>query len=180
MAYTLYTDRAEEFVCEIAVKNASLKNAFARMIVETDDITLMFKGQLKDGKCIVPLQRMKGLLSEATKGKMQLEVIVEDTYFTPWKDNFIVEEHTSVKVNVTEQQKPSRKPIVEVKTISPTPLSPPAQELIFICERVGIKKKTFPRQLNEFKEVIREYFKASPEFVKHSRKYIQETITAMK
>lgn len=85
MAYTLYTDRNEEFVCEIAVKNASLKNAFARMVVEAGDLTLMFPGQLKDGKCHVPIRRLKNLLEENATGNMHLEVVVEDTYFKPWE-----------------------------------------------------------------------------------------------
>ncbi len=118
MPYTLYTDSHEDFICEVAVKNVSLKNALARMIVECGDLTLMFKGQLKDGKCIVPIRRLKGLLDENSKGKMQLEVIVEDTYFSPWKEEFVVEEHTSVNVKIEEQKQPVTKPILEVKPIS--------------------------------------------------------------
>ena len=33
--YNLYLDKSENFECEVAVKNASMKDAFARMIVET-------------------------------------------------------------------------------------------------------------------------------------------------
>ena len=62
--YSLYLDRPVEFVCEISVKNASLKNAMARMIVKTDNLTLLFEGQIKDGKCIIPIGRLKGLLEE--------------------------------------------------------------------------------------------------------------------
>jgi hypothetical protein len=181
MAYTLYLDRPEEFICEVAVKNASLKDAFARMVVEANDLTLMFEGKLKDGKCIVPIRRLKGLIDENSKGKMHLEVIVEDTYFKPWSDNFIVEEHTSIKVKVNEQKKPS-KPIVEVRTLSDikTKISVPAQDLVYIFEKVGINKKNFNQKGSDFKQVIKEYFKASPEFIKESKKYIQEAVTALK
>lgn len=102
MAYQLYLDKAENFECEVAVKNASLKEAFARMVVECGDLTLMFPGVLKEGKCHVPIRRLKGLLDENSKGKMHLEIIVEDTYFKPWEDNFQVEQHTAVKVQVHE------------------------------------------------------------------------------
>jgi hypothetical protein len=177
MPYTIYTDRNEEFMCEVAVKNASLKNAFARMIVESSELTLMFEGKLENGKCIVPIRRLKGVLNENSKGKMYLEVIVEDTYFKPWQDNFIVEEHTSVKVKVNEQRK-STKPIVEVRTMQ-TP-SLPAKEIAIICEKVGITRKTLLKKGKDFKEVIKEYFKASPEFKKNGKRYIREAIMLIK
>jgi len=181
MAYTLYTDKNENFVCEVSVKNASLKDAFARMVVKCDDLTLMFEGQLKDGKCIVPINRLKGLMTEDSKGEMHLEVIVEDTYFKPWQDKFQVEQHTAVKVQVSEQKKPS-KPIVEVKTIQKPgrKLSDPASDIVFVCERVGITKQNLVKKGDVFKQVIKEYFKSSPEFVKNSKTYIKEAVTALK
>ena len=180
MAYTLYTDKDEEFMCEIAVKNASLKNSMARMIVDTGDVTLMFEGEVKKGKCTVPIRHLKGLLDENSKGKMYLEVIVEDTYFKPWEDKFVVEEHTSLKVKVNEQKKPA-KPLVEVKTMSEKPsLSEPAQDLVFICEKIGITKKNLIKKTPDLKQLVKEYFIASPEFIKERKKYIQEAINALK
>lgn len=179
MPYTLYTDKNENFICEVAVKNASLKDAFARMIVEANDMTLLFKGQLKDGKCIVPISRLKGLLDENATGKMHLEVIVEDTYFRPWEDNFQVEQHTAVKVQVQEQKKPS-KPIVEVRALPQSKLSIPAKDIVFICEKVGINKRNLIKRGKDFRQVVKEYFKSSPEFVGKSKTYIQEAVTALK
>lgn len=178
MAYKLFLDKSEDFICEIQIKNASLKGAFARIIVESENLTLMFPGIIKDGKCTVPIRRLKGLLEENTKGKMCLEVIVEDMFFTPWKENFVIEENTSVKVKVDEQKK-SFKPIVEIRPIK-LMISHPAQELVFICEKVGITKKNLIQKNPDFKQVIKEYFKASPEFIKESKKYIQEAVEALK
>jgi hypothetical protein len=188
MAYKLYLDKPEEFMCEMAVKNASMKDAFARMVVKTDNLTLMFEGQLKDGKCSVPIRRLKGILDENTKGKMHLEVIVEDTYFQPWQDDFVIEEHTSVKVKVEEQVKPKSKPSVVVKSMTnilteettKKKLSTPAQDMMFICEKMGITKSNLVKKQNDFKAIVKEYFKASPEFVKNSKKYITETVSSLK
>lgn len=85
MPYKLYTDKQEVFECEVAVKNASLKNSVARLVVESENLDLVFKGKINDGKCIVPIRKLKGILDENTKGNMSLEVIVEDTYFKPWE-----------------------------------------------------------------------------------------------
>ena len=146
--YSLYLDRPVEFVCEISVKNASLKNAMARMIVKTDNLTLLFEGQIKDGKCIIPIGRLKGLLEENSRGQMKLETIVEDAYFSPWHDDFLTEEHTSVKVKVNEQ-KQSTKPIVTVRVpvkevknvIRRKKVAIPIREAIEICLRCGVRKK---------------------------------------
>jgi hypothetical protein len=180
MPYKLYLDKPENFECEVAVKNASLKGAFARMIVECGDLALMFPGFIKDGKCYVPIKRLKGLLEENSKGKMHLEVVVEDTYFKPWEDNFQIEQHTAVKVKIQEQKNPS-KPMVEVKAItSQTKLSVAASDLLFICERVGINRQNIGVRKNDFKEVVKEYFKATPSHLKNSQRVISETISALK
>jgi hypothetical protein len=180
--YSLYLDKPTEFSCEVSVKNASLKNAFARLIVEAKDgISLMFPGELKDGQCNVRINRLKGLLDENSTGKVKLEVIVEDTYFSPWSDNFLTEEHTSVKVQVKEQTKKSDKPILEVKVKeNAQKLSAPANHLVVICERFGINKKNFGARKSDFKQIIKEYFKGSPAMAGNSKKYIQEAISALK
>lgn len=146
--YALYLDRPTEFACDISVKNASLKNAVARMVVKADNLTLLFEGKIQDGKCIIPIHRLKGLLDANVKGKMMLETIVEDAYFSPWQDDFSVEEHTSVKVMVNEQ-KQSTKPSVSVRVpvkeseifIRRGKVKMPIKEAVEICLRHGLKTK---------------------------------------
>jgi hypothetical protein len=164
MPYKLYTDKSEIFECEISVKNASLKNSIARLVVESDNVDLVFKGKIDDGKCIVPIKKLKGILDENTKGKMSLEVIVEDTYFSPWSDAFVVEEHTSIKVNVKEQKETSSKPTVDVK-VNNKNLSVPAREIISICGLFEINSKNFKTsKKSDFKQLMSEYFKENAEF----------------
>ena len=146
--YPLYLDRATEFACDISVKNASLKDAMARMIVKSDNLTLLFEGKIKDGKCIIPIGRLKGLFEGNTTGKMRLETIVEDAYFSPWQDDFAVEEHTSVKVKVNEQKqstKPSVTVRIPVKNSGPVirkgKITMSLREAVEICLIHGLKKK---------------------------------------
>ena len=186
--YTLYLDKSEDFVCEVSVKNASLKGSMARLIIESvNGPNLIFNGRLNGDKCIIPIKRLKGILDENTRGNMHLEVIVEDTYFKPWQSDFIVEEHTSVKVKVNEQKKSSNKPVVELKSIKVKthPLSKyidgpgnevlvakkkginvfvPKKEIAIICEQFGIRKSNFQRKKQEFIQILREYFRANPEY----------------
>jgi hypothetical protein len=52
----------------------------------------MFEGTIDtDGNCKVPIKKLRGLVSEDTKGTMKLEVIGEDTYFLPWESDFEVD-----------------------------------------------------------------------------------------
>ena len=182
--YKLYLDRPEVFECEVSVKNASLKNSMARLIVEsTDGINLVFNGKIEGGKCSVPVNRLKGLLEENSQGNMFLEIIVEDTYFKPWKSDFKVEEHTSVKVKINEQKQPS-KPSVTVKVPVIKDVSQPKGNLIplveisRLCEKFGIRRDNVVQRKVDLQELINEYFQYNSEFasqkisVLRSMKYV--------
>jgi len=186
MPYKLYTDKQEVFECEVAVKNSSLKNSIARLIVEAGDLDLVFKGKINDGKCTVPIRKLKGILDENSKGNMSLEVIVEDTYFKPWSDSFVVEEHTSIKVAVKEQKETSSKPILEVKVKEPVrptlpKISVPAQEITSICRIFEINSKNFKTtKRNDFKQLVKEYFKENREFQKKMNPILNEVVNNLK
>lgn len=177
MPYKLYLDRNEIFECEVSVKNASLKGSIARLVVESaDGVNFVFNGSIQNNKCNIPIRKLKGLIDENVTGNIFLEVIVEDTYFKPWESEFVVEEHTSVKVTFKEEPKHSSRPIVEVK--SPQLFSPdltmknkdvnlwvPLYELSKICEKFDIKKSNLSSKKQEFFHIIAEYFKTNPEFL---------------
>jgi hypothetical protein len=112
--YTLYTDKIEKFSAKIKLEGASLKKSQARLVVESEDFDLMFKGTISsDGEVEIPVKRLKGLLEDRSSGNIRLEVIAEDTYFIPWESTFEVE--TSKKVTVEVKSQGNRK-ILENKT----------------------------------------------------------------
>ena len=112
--YKLFTDKSELFECDIKIEGASLSNSAARLVVETSDYSLMFNGTIDSaGKCKVPIRKLKGLIDESNKGNIRLEVIAEDTFFTPWETDFEVQ--ASKKVTVEIKSQTTKKPIVETK-----------------------------------------------------------------
>jgi len=127
--YKLFTDKAELFECDIKIEGASLSNSKARLVVETSDYSLMFNGKISSaGKCEIPIRKLKGLIDESSKGNIRLEVIAEDTYFTPWQSDFEIEASKKVTVEVKSQQKPmieSTGPKVQVSKIKETKKSKP-------------------------------------------------------
>ena len=113
MAYKLYTDKQETFECDLFLEGADLKDSSARILVETEDLTLLFPGEInEEGNCKVPIKKLKGLLGEDTTGNIKLEVIAEDTLIQPWQSEFVVE--TSKKVTVEVKGQGDKKPIKEV------------------------------------------------------------------
>ena len=112
--YKLFTDKTELFECSISLQGASLKKSKARLVVETQDYSLLLNGTIsKGGKCEIPIKKLKGLIDEDTTGNIRLEVIAEDTFFTPWESDFEVE--TSKKVTVEVKSQTTKKPILEAK-----------------------------------------------------------------
>jgi len=122
--YKLFTDKAELFECDIKIEGASLSNSTARLVVETNDYSLMFNGKINSsGKCEIPIKKLKGLIDESSKGNIRLEVIAEDTYFIPWKSKFEINASKKVTVEIKSQNKPlieSQGPKVQVSKVKET------------------------------------------------------------
>lgn len=114
--FKLFTDKDTLFECKIGLEGASLKDAQARILVETPELTLMFNGTISmSGECSIPINKLP-MLDENTSGAIKLEVIAEDTYFQPWESSLKIE--AAKKITVEEitsfvQSKPSMK--VEVR-----------------------------------------------------------------
>jgi hypothetical protein len=102
--YKLYRDREETFECNISIEGASLATAQARIIIDTSSINLIFYGKLyKDGKCKIPLKKMN-MYEEGTRGQIRLEVVVDDTVFTPWESSCVIEGAKRVSVDVKQKK----------------------------------------------------------------------------
>lgn len=102
--YKLYTDKTEVFECKVKIDGASLSNSQARLIIESEDLNLLFKGKIdENGNCKIPIKKLKGLLPESMNGEIKLEVIADDTYFIPWKSEFSVDAAKKVVVEIKSQ-----------------------------------------------------------------------------
>ena len=167
--YKLFTDKSELFECDIKLQGASLKKSKARLVVETQDYSLMFNGSIStSGKCEIPIRKLKGLIDEDTTGNIRLEVIAEDTFFTPWESDFEVE--TSKKVTVEVKTQTSKKPIVEAKV---TITNSEQQHVInllklLIKENINIKNISYRR--NKLNNIVATYLKENT--IKNTEKII--------
>ena len=115
--YPLYKDKGENFSCDIYVEGAKTDETITRLIIETEDWTLMFPGEIKNGKVNIPIRKLN-LFEEGQRGKIKLEVIAEGTVFIPWEDEFKIKVSKKVSVSLNENKKPTqpvKKPGVGVK-----------------------------------------------------------------
>ena len=115
--YKLYTDKVENFKCSIDLEGASLDDTKVRLVLETGKLNLLYEGEVdKDGTCTIPIDKLKNVLKEGTQGTMKLEVIAEDTFFSPWEDEFSVNTSKRVTVEVlSNSKKPIKESRVKVK-----------------------------------------------------------------
>ena len=161
--YKLFTDKTELFECNISLQGASLKKSKARLVVETQDYSLLFNGSINsNGKCEIPIRKLKGLIDEDTSGNIRLEVIAEDTFFTPWQSDFEVE--TSKKVTVEVKTQTTQKPILEAKaTVKPQQVTISEKDHVvnlfklLIKEDINIDNISYKR--NKLNNIVATYLK---------------------
>lgn len=122
--YVVYLDQPKSFECSIKLEGASLTNSKARLIMETGEgLNFIFNGSIsEDGKVNIPVTKLKHILKEEQVGKLVLEVIADDIYFSPWTSEFLTALSRKVEVSVTESQLPKTtysKPTIQVQVDEP-------------------------------------------------------------
>ena len=171
--YKLFTDKTEVFECDIKLSGASLDKSNVRLVVESDQVNLLFKGKIdSNGKCKVPVKRLSGLLGETTRGTLRLEVIADDTFFTPWESDFIVETSKKVTVEVKSQNKnqivETKKPQMKVVGIKNNPASKQISEsrhilnIMKMMVKENVTLKNLPKKKNTVNKIIEGYIKQNP------------------
>ena len=182
--YKLFTDKPELFECDIKLQGASLNKSKARLVVETSDYSLLFNGSISSkGKCEIPIRKLKGLIDENTIGNIRLEVIAEDTFFTPWESDFEVETSKKVTVEVKSQQ--NKKPILEtkvkvkVKKTKPVTLTEKQHVInlfkLLIKEDININNISFKR--NKLNNIVATYLKENT--IKNKNKVINSVLKVL-
>ena len=181
--YKLFTDKSELFECDIKLQGASLSKSKARLVVETSDYSLLFKGTIsKGGKCEIPIRKLKGLIDENTSGNIRLEVIAEDTFFTPWESDFEVD--ASKKVTVEVKSQTTKKPILEtkvkVKVKNKKPTITEKDHVInlfklLIKDDINVDNISFKR--NELNNIVATYLKENT--VKNTSKVINGVLKVL-
>ena len=181
--YKLYTDKIENFEAKIKLEGASLNKSKARLVVEADGFDVMFKGTIsKSGIVKVPVKRLRGLIDENTEGTIRLEVIAEDTYFTPWESKFKVEQSKKVTVEVKSQSKPKLQESKNTVHILSQPTLTEKEHILnllkmLIKEDINIKNLTIKK--NKLNNIVAEYIQENPITEKQRVPVIEKVIKVL-
>ena len=164
MSYILYTDKNTNFECKVELQGASLKNADVRLVVEAEDLMLMFKGNiLKNGRCVIPISKMNKFMDETTVGEMRLEVIAENTYFQPWQSSFIIDSARKLTVEVATPFPIQDESIATVKFVN-DPINKFSVQIIRELRSKGITINNIKRKRTTVMRCINEHVKRSGGF----------------
>ena len=163
--YKLYTDKIENFEAKIKLEGASLKQSKARLVIEADGFDVMFKGTISNSGIVkVPVKRLKGLIGENTKGKIKLEIIADDTYFTPWESTFMVEAARKVTVEIKSQTRDSineasksSQPKVEILSQPTLTEQQHVINLLKLLIKENINLKNLKIKKNKLNNIVAEY-----------------------
>lgn len=119
----LLKDKQNEFSCELQIEGASSSASVARLYFENSGYELVFQGKIQNNTCVIPIGKAS-LLHLPDSGNLRLEVVVDDTVFTPYESRYEVEQSKSVKlVEVTNKQTNSNVTVsVKPQPSQPSPL----------------------------------------------------------
>jgi hypothetical protein len=144
MPLKLYTDKTEIFECNVALEGVSIKDSKIRAILKLEDKNLMIEGVIeRNGKGKIILPKLKGVTEEGEKGVMELEVIAEDAYFQPYKEEFEVNVSKKATVEVVSKKPKQPKIVIEKK----------------MFKENGVTKKILLKNKARFSKVLHNYYK---------------------
>jgi len=118
--YDLYIDDPQAIKCKAEISGAENANKKVRLMVETSAQCLYFNGSVSDtGEINVPMHSLKNILKESTGGKLMLEMVIDDTLFTPWETDFVTK--LKKKVAISEVKSTNSQKGIKMLT-TPTPV----------------------------------------------------------
>ncbi len=116
--YKIYIDKNELFEATIRVDGleSNIKPK-CRLVLESSKFNLLFEGTIQNNKCTIPIKKLKEILSDGDTGNLRLEVIADDTFFTPWEQEFSAQLSKKLTVEVKTSEQQIIKPKLSVTTI---------------------------------------------------------------
>jgi len=115
--YPVFLDKPELFTCQVSIDGADINKTEARLVIESDDWTIMFNGDIKrNGQCEINMKKLS-ILKEGTIGKIRLEIIAEGSLFIPWEEDFKAKLSKKVSVSVNENRNTKK---IQPKNITPS------------------------------------------------------------
>lgn len=171
-----FKDKPKNYKWKINVEGANIEQTTARLILEFEDQSLLFKGKIDDsGVCTVQVPKLKN--TTQSQGTAYFEVIVESTVFVPWTSEFTIKESKAVKVEMMkseddEEQNEDKDIKIKVDVVNKTTdkTEPPKNKQ---TEKTTIKSE----ESETVEESVHNIFKSIKEKVEEFKETQKETTT---
>ena len=146
----IYLDESKLFKCKLKVEGTTLSKSKCRLLVKSDDLTLMYEGKIHDnGEVEVSIPKLKRYI-ESKNGMATLEVIADDTVFTPYTE--AIEFANKYVVEVVTEETTNKKPSIKLVT-EPTKPNNFRKALAEIITEINNRKIT-NKNLVEYSKTI--------------------------
>ena len=177
--YTLVIDKPDIFEATVSIEGADSSSAKCRLIVESKTVSMIFEGDLDGNRCKIPMKNLKKYMNDGDVGKLRLEVIADDMFFSPWESEYKAKVSKKVTVEVNDPSKTvDVKPKVVVSEVS-TPTKKHNRDILIHemskefkifklkLEDVHKRKKTINHVVRKMidKKIISDDMKDSPELI---------------
>ena len=157
--------------------------ASKNLSIEEQELVIDLESEVEEfNKCEIPIRKLKGLIDESSKGNIRLEVIAEDTYFTPWESKFKVEQSKKVTVEVKSQSKPKLQESKNTVHILSQPTLTEKEHILnllkmLIKEDININNLTIKK--NKLNNIVAEYIQENPITEKQRMPVIEKVIKVL-
>lgn len=164
--YKIFLDKNKVFECNVKIEGAALNESEARLLLESENFTLTFKGKINaDGTVKIPINKLKGILKENYKGVIALEVIADDTVFRPWVGEYETDVSKKVEVSFNNKLTESEEPVIKEEkpkiTFSIIPdefdTKTHIKEIFKILESHKVNKKNLMQNKKAFDKLVETY-----------------------
>lgn len=137
--YKIYIDKNETFEASFQIEgiDSNIKPK-CRLVLESSKFNILFEGTIQNNKCIIPIKKLKSILEAGDTGRLKLEVIADDVFFTPWEQDFTATV--------------SKKLTVEVKSNSTTTIKPTMTAVVNNTKEPlkVVNENTLIKELNKY------------------------------
>ena len=161
-------NKKQTFECKVEIEGADYSKARPRLILSPygDNKHIFFEGKIGDGTCKVVIPEG---LDIAKGGDIALEVLVDNTLFTPWHSTYEMSVE-SVKVNEVAVKK--NEPTVKVIEEKVQENKPKVTVIVSKKSKGVLKENISSADRKRIEEIVASYKKQD----KHGRTFIKETI----
>ena len=148
---TFYHDKSEKFIADLEVEGTSINKTQVRMLLEfSSNHNRLYYGTIdEEGHVEVNIPKLNDI--NETEGKATLEVIAENSFFSPWSSTFEIKKSKEIKIKEAKfTQQEETKVIIKEEPIKKEEIKKEVKlHLTPLSKKLGLKE-TVSKETQDF------------------------------